>query len=59
MGFQCSVCKDVKRKGSLTFLDPIDDWICDTCLEEGRKEGVSNLEEGRELTERIREGDEK
>jgi len=57
MGYQCSVCKDTKRKSSLTFLDPINDWICDSCLEKGRKHGVSDLEDGKELTRKIREGD--
>jgi len=57
MSFQCSVCHKVKRKSSLTFLDPIDDWICDSCMEKGNEHGVSDLEDGKELTKKIREGE--
>lgn len=57
MAYQCSVCEQVKRKSSLQFLEPIDDWICNSCLEKGRKHGVSDLEDGKELTKKIREGE--
>jgi hypothetical protein len=57
MSFKCTVCKEVKRKSSLNYLDPIEDWICDGCLEKGREEGVTDLEDGKELTRKIREGE--
>lgn len=57
MGYQCTVCKDTKRKSSLTFLDPIEDWICDSCLKKGQEAGVTGLEDGKELTRKIREGE--
>jgi uncharacterized protein YlaI len=57
MSYQCTVCEQVKRRSALQFLEPIDDWICDDCLEKGSKHGVSDLEDGKELTRKIREGD--
>lgn len=57
MSYKCSVCEQVKRKSALTFLEAIDDWICKKCLQKGREHGVSDLEDGKELTKKIREGE--
>ncbi len=57
MSYQCAVCKEVKRKSSLQFLEPIEDWVCKSCLEKGREAGVTDLEDGKELTKKIREGE--
>jgi hypothetical protein len=52
---KCSVCKDENPRRDMKYLDPIDDWICTDCLKQGHEYGVRNLEDGKDLTKRIRE----
>ncbi|MFB6226297.1 MAG: hypothetical protein ABEJ02_03010 [Candidatus Paceibacteria bacterium] len=54
---ECSVCLEEKRRSNMTFLDPIEDWICNSCLAKGRQAGVNSLEDGQKLTEMIRNGE--
>lgn len=52
---QCTVCKDELPLRDMKYLDPIEDFICTDCLAKGRNYGVKNLEDGKNLTKRIRE----
>lgn len=51
---ECTVCKKQKPERVMQFLRPIEDWICDDCLGEGRRSQVTSLEEGKELTAELR-----
>lgn len=57
MGRECTVCEEEKQIRRMQFLDPISDWICDSCLKKGQEAGVTGLEDGKELTKKIREGE--
>lgn len=48
------MCKKQKPERVMQFLRPIEDWICDDCLGEGRRSQVTSLEEGKELTAELR-----
>lgn len=54
---ECTVCEYDKRRNNLQYLDPIEDWICEECLAKGHEHQVTNLEDGRELTKKIRKGE--
>lgn len=54
MSRECTVCNKEKPERVMQFLRPIEDWICDSCLKKGREAGVTDLEDGKELTAQIR-----
>lgn len=52
---ECAVCEEKDEQRNMKYLDPINDWICMRCLKVGRKYQVTSVEEGKKLTEKIRE----
>jgi ribosomal protein L37AE/L43A len=52
---ECTVCQKEYPQRNMKYLDPINDWICADCLSKGKKHGVTNLEDGKKLTKKIRE----
>lgn len=53
----CAVCKEDKHMRFLKYLQTLEDWICEGCLAKGDEHQVTNLEDGRELTKKIRKGE--
>jgi len=54
MRHECSVCQEEHEQRNMEYLEPINDWICSDCLKQGHEYGVRDLEDGKELTKRIR-----
>jgi len=54
MRHECSVCEEEHEQRDMEYLEPINDWICSDCLKQGHEYGVRDLEDGKELTKRIR-----
>jgi hypothetical protein len=54
---ECAVCEEEKQRRFLQYLQPLEDWICDECLAKGHEHQVQNIEDGRQLTKEIRQGE--
>lgn len=54
---ECTVCMKEFPQRDMKYLDPIEDWICTDCLTKGRNYGVRNIEDGKDLTQQIREAE--
>jgi uncharacterized protein YlaI len=38
----------------MKYLKPINDWICKDCEQRGQKENVTDLQDGKKVTAKIR-----